>query len=106
MRAGRLNKRVVIQSVTETRDSKGGITQTWATFSTVWASVEPLVGKEYFSSKQVNAETSIKIRIRYLTNVTSKMRVKFGSRIFEIVSPPIDIREGNREIVLMCKEQI
>jgi SPP1 family predicted phage head-tail adaptor len=106
MRAGRLNKKVTIQQVTETQDGKGGIIPAWATFAPAWAAIEPLAGKEYLSSKQVNAETSVKIRIRYLANITSKMRVKYGTRIYEIVSPPIDVREGNREIHLMCKEQI
>lgn len=106
MRAGRLNKLVTIEQVIESRDSKGGVVETWVTFAEVWASIEPLVGREYFDSKQLNAELTAKIRIRYLEGVTSKMRVLYGSRIFEIISPPIDVREGNREMVLMCREDV
>jgi len=106
MRAGRLNKLVTIQQVIETRDSKGGVVESWGSFAEVWASIEPLVGREYFESKQINAELTAKIRIRYLEGVHSKMRILYDDRVFEIVSPPIDVREGNRELVLMCMEDV
>ena len=45
------------------------------------------------------------IIIRYLSGIVPKMRVKFGSRIFDILSV-INVKESNRELQLMCRESI
>ena len=106
LRAGKRNKKVLIQSVAETQDTKGGLTPAWGKFSDAWASVEMISGNEFWSSKQVNASADYAIVTDYIPGVTSKMRVKWGARIFEIVEPPRNTRERNRELVLMCKEEI
>lgn len=104
MRAGNLCNRVIIQQTTESRDSStGSVINTWGTFATVWAAVEPISGREYFSSQQVNSEITARIRIRYLPGVTSKMRISYDSRLFDIQSV-IDIDEQHRELHFMCKE--
>lgn len=106
MRGGKRNKKVLIQIVTETRDGKGGVSEAWGTFSPAWASVEMTSGNEYWQSKQINASANYAIVTDYIAGVTSKMRVKWGARIFEIIEPPRNTRERNRELVLMCKEKI
>ena len=75
MRAGRMNRRVTLQSRVETRGSTGEVTWTWADVDTVWASIEPIVGREYFVAQQVQSSTDTRIRIRYRHGVTTKMRV-------------------------------
>ena len=105
MRAGTLRHKVVIQKNTPTRDSYGAEVEAWADYATVWASIEPARGREFWESQQVNAEVTGKIRIRYLEGITPKMRVKHGSRIFEIISV-INPEERNRELQLMVKERI
>jgi len=103
MRAGKLRHRVIIEQVTSTDDGYGGRSDAWATFATVWASVKPLRGHEYFQAQQMQAKVTHKVKIRYLQGVTHKMRVKYGSRILNIVSV-INPDEKSRELVLMCEE--
>lgn len=103
MRAGRLRHVITIQQATETRDSVGAIIRTWATYDTVRASIEPLNGREYFNASQVQAEVSTRIRVRYLDGLTSKMRILFGSRIYDIKAI-INDKERNFEMTLMCVE--
>lgn len=89
-----------------TQDTYGETTQDWVIFlSGLWASIEPLSGREYFSTHQVNAEISHRIKLRYKAGITPKMRVKYGNRYFNIISA-IDIKEAHREIHLMCTEVI
>jgi head-tail adaptor len=52
MRAGAMRHPITIESATETHGSDGSVIQTWHTFATVWASIEPLVGKEYFAAER------------------------------------------------------
>jgi len=103
MEAGALRHKVLIEKPAETINSLGEITTSWTTFATVWAEIIPLSGKEYWSSRQVNSEVTGKIRIRYLPGITPKMRVKFGSRIFNIEAV-MNYQEKNIESVLLVKE--
>jgi len=105
MRAGTLRQKVLIQQNTPSRDSYGAEVEAWTDYAEVWASIEPARGREFWESQQVNAEVTGKIRIRYLEEVTPKMRVKHGSRIFEIIAV-INPEERNRELQLMVKERI
>ena len=106
IRAGELRHKIVIQQNTPTtRDSMNVEVDSWADFATVWASIEPIRGKEFWDSQQVNAEITGKIKIRYLAGVISKMRVKYETRIFEIISV-INPGEKNSELQLMVKESV
>ncbi len=103
MKAGALRHKVIIEKPTEVTNSIGEIITTWSTFATVWAEILPLSGKEYWSSKQVNSEVTGKIRIRYKSGITPKMRVKYGTRIFNIEAI-MNYLEKNIEIILLVKE--
>ncbi len=78
----------------------------YVTAAEMFAAIEPLSGRELFQAQAVNPELSHRVKIRYHAGIVSSMRIRYGSRIFEIVSPPIDTGERHRELVLMCKEMI
>ncbi len=105
MRIGPLNKRVAIRSASTTRDDYGQPIPSWSTDATVWASVEPLSGRERVSAQQQHAETTHRIRMRYQpgTTVTTVKRLLFGTRVFEIISV-INKKEKNLMLELLCKE--
>jgi SPP1 family predicted phage head-tail adaptor len=105
MRSGPLRHRITIEAPVETQGSDGSMTTTWETFLTAWASIEPLIGREYFAQQREQAAVSHKIRMRYRPGITHKMRVAWGTRVFEIESV-LNVGERNREIVLMCGEAV
>ena len=101
---GRLNRRVTIQSVTETPDSFGEPAETWSDVATVWAAIEPILGEEFFQSGYWSGEVSHRITIRHLSGITTKHRVKYGSRVFDIKAVR-NIDEANIQLELMCVEK-
>lgn len=103
MEAGRLRQRVTIQYKVVVQDSFGQEGITWTDLATVWASVEPLTGREYIEGRQEAAEVSTRIRIRYRSGVEPEMRAVHGSTVYNILSV-LHIEQGQREIVLMCRE--
>ena len=105
MRSGNLKHKIEIQSYTETSNDFGEVTKGYSTFKTVYASITPLAGKEYFASKQLNAEVSHKIECRYLSGVLPSMRIVYGTRIFNIESV-INIREANKTLQIMAVEVV
>ena len=102
MKAGDLRHRITIQQLAEAENDMGDIVQVWTDFAIVWASVEPLSGREYLSAQQVTSETSGRIRMRYKAGVMATMRVLFGGRIYRILSV-INPEERNIEFELMTK---
>lgn len=103
MQAGRLRHRVSIQQRVEARNGYGELIATWSTLATVWGSVEPIRGREFFEAEQVQSEISTRVRIRYYDGITAQMRVLFGSRKLQILAV-IDVNERHKEMQLMCKE--
>lgn len=106
MQAGRLNKRVTIQSRATTTDAYGeDVVTGWTTVAMVWAAVEPLQGREFWAQQQIQSEVTTRVRIRYLSGVVPEMRVLYGSRALDIKSV-IDPRERHAEMQLMCAEGV
>jgi SPP1 family predicted phage head-tail adaptor len=103
MRISDLRHRITLQQKTTTRDAEGNVRETWADVATVWAAFEPIRGREYFQAASVNAENTVRFRIRYRQGVTPTMRVVYGGRVFDIKSV-IDVNERHLEIELMCQE--
>lgn len=103
MKSGELRHRINLQSKTATRDSFGAETIAWKTERTIWASIKPLSGSEYFLAQQVQADVTHQIRIRYFEGIRPDWRIVFGTRIFDIKSN-INLDERNNEMILMAKE--
>ncbi len=81
---GELRQRIVIQTLSTAPDDQGGSTETWTTFATVWAKIEPVSSRERYYSEQIQYQRSHKITMRYLAGVTNTMRISFDSRTFQI----------------------
>jgi SPP1 family predicted phage head-tail adaptor len=105
---GELRHRVEFLTPPETQNAYGEVdeTGTWSVFKTVWASVEPLKGRELFTAQQINSEITCKVKCWYVPGIKAKMRIKARGQIFEIIGPPVDIDLAHRELELMCKEVI
>lgn len=99
--AGRMDRRIVVQSVSESRDAMGGVTQSWSTFATVWAERRDLAGREYFTAGQSErAEIESVWRIRYLDGLTNKHRFTHGGETYDIES--IAVLGRNEGMELRC----
>lgn len=103
MRSGRLNKRVIIQTVSRVSDGAGGVTETWADTATVWASVAPATGNEQFQADQLDSRVSQIVTIRHRAGVLTSQRILFGARTFSIQNV-LNSKEKNEELVLLCEE--
>lgn len=105
MRAGQLRARITIQQGTETADTYGGRSYSWSTYATRWAQLRPLKGNEFIAAKQINNDVTGEALIRYTTGITPKMRILYGSRVFEILAV-LNTTEKNYQQRLLYKEVI
>ena len=104
MQAGKLRHRVELQRATVTADSHGDQVKAWTTLRTVWASIEPLSGREYLQGAQTSSDITARIKIRGGVTLTPKDRVKYGDRVFDI-RHVIDWGGRGIETQLMCVER-
>jgi SPP1 family predicted phage head-tail adaptor len=105
VKIGKLRHRITIEESTETQDADGSVTENWSAFAAAQGSIEPISGREYFSAQTTRADLTHRVNLRYVAGIMPKMRVRFGSRIFDILSV-INVDERNRELQLMCRESI
>jgi SPP1 family predicted phage head-tail adaptor len=81
--SGLLNQTLTLQVFTETTDSQGGVTTTWADSGTFRARISPLTSQERMMQDKNTNTTTHKI---YCDNmaVSPKDRIKWGDYLFEI----------------------
>ena len=99
----KLRHKITIQKSISTIDSFGSEVNAWSDVCTVWASIEPIKGREFFAAQKENAETTVRICIRYRTGISADMQILYGNKVFEI-NAIIDVEERHIELQLMCKE--
>lgn len=106
MNAGKLRFQVDIQKPVETQNAYGEPEVSWSDVATaVWASIEPLKGREFFAAKQINADIEARIVMRYRSGVQAKYRILHGENEYYIDSV-INVGERDRELQLMCTRSI
>lgn len=103
LRSGLYRHAVTVERATEVRDGHGQPIRTWATFASWRCAIVPLRGREFFAARQLSAETTHKLSGHYISGVSPKDRIKFGSRTFRI-EQVINVEEKGRELELMCVE--
>ena len=103
IQAGQLNKLVTIEQQDPDPDRYQEYTP--ATNGKVWASIEALTGREKYEAQAIEPKATFRIRMWLWPGLTSKHRIVYDGRIFELVSPPIDVDERGVEHELMCSER-
>lgn len=106
MNIGKLNKRITFLKLTTGYDEMGQeIEGAWQSFKTVWASIKPLRGREYWDAKKKSAEQNYKIMTRYHDGITDDMRIQYKNKIFNIESA-VDVDEKGEMLEIQCFESI
>lgn len=103
MRAGALKHSVIIQQKSEVQDEAGNSNYTWGTFATVRAAIWPVSAKEQISNMQPEHTITHRVQIRYISGLTTKMRLLWGNRVLDI-ERAINPEQKNRKLDLLCEE--
>lgn len=103
MRAGRLRHRITLERPPTAADELGEPDGAWVEVATVWAAVDPLTARELLAGGQVEHACTHRVRMRWLSGVTSAMRVVHAGRTLAVRGVR-DIEERQVEIELLCEE--
>lgn len=108
MNPGELKHKITIQQDIPLEDASYNKKENWVNVAgliDLRASITTTGGREFYAAQRVNAETSTLITIRYKPGISPKMRVKYGTRYFDILNVN-DVNEAHIYILLSCKEVI
>ena len=106
MRSGTLRHIINIeQSVAGASDGMGNNRASWtAVASNLRASITPITSREVFAGEKIDTLATHSIVLRYWPGITSKMRVVFGARAFNVISV-LNEEERNIMLTLVTQEQ-
>ena len=85
MKFGLMRDRIDLQRYTSSRDDWGHEVQQWSTFDTVWAEKKYKNSQLTSEVKGITHIMQVIFRIRYRSDVNTKMRVKQGRKLFSLV---------------------
>ncbi|WP_339273628.1 phage head closure protein [Paenibacillus sp. FSL W8-0426] len=78
MNPAKLNRRILLQRKSEADEDDSGYPvnpgNEWEDVMTLYASREPLRGREFFAAAAANAELTLRYKIRYRDGITPDMR--------------------------------
>ncbi len=104
---GEYRHKIIIQGKTKTQNDYGEEIEDWKDILLARVGIYPISGREFFAAETVNSEVTHKVNMRFTpsTQIKPEMRIKFGARIFNIISV-INFQERNTELQLLCKELV
>jgi SPP1 family predicted phage head-tail adaptor len=109
MQSGKLNRRIIVEQVTESQDASGFPGESWATYCKRWASVIPIGGifsREEFAARKFETKIDAVFLVRYdsvTAAITPKMRISYNSKTYDIQSV-FDVNEAHGEIEILAYE--
>lgn len=65
--------------------------------------ISPMTAQQLMAAGQTEEKITHQITIRYRTNLTPRMRLRYGNRLFEIKNI-LDPLEEHRELDILCEE--
>lgn len=103
LQAGQLNRRITLESLVQTKDSEGGMVDSWSAVATVWAKVDNLSGNDRRATSHGGqvAEARTEFTIRHRSDLNAKMRVNYSGKKYNIRHLN-DFAEAHRFVVLTC----
>ena len=102
MNAGRLDRRITVQVNTESIDSAGQRTLTWATHIAIWSNPVQKVGLETDEDKNRSTKRNVDFRTRWNSTITNEMRIIWEGEYYKIN----DIKELGRKDGLMIQTSL
>ncbi len=99
---GHMRHKIVIEQATDTQGGGGAISQTWATFKTLYAQRIDTGGIESLFGRQISSEITVVWRCMYVEGITAKMRILYDSNYYNIVAVN---EHGRQYLEIMTKRQ-
>lgn len=110
MHAGRLRDRLTIQNAVTSRSPSGQPVESWVDGKTIWAETKGISGREKMVSGAEKAEATIRVWVRFRSDITSASRLKvltgpFKGLTLSVTGPPIP-DSNSTQLEILCKQGV
>lgn len=105
MNIGKLNKRITLMRLADVEDELGQSAKKLTEIKTVWATLRPIRGKEFYDIQKIQSKVSHKCFIRYIDGIDSNCFIKYNDTIYSIESA-IDIDFEHKMLEIHCYENV
>jgi len=103
--AVQLDRRITIQTFSETTDTFGQEVKSFSTLASVWANVVERVGREGEDGEMIAATKKVEFIIRYRTDVDEEMRISYNNNTYKIQAiQSADARKAFLKIVCLWSD--
>lgn len=109
MQAGRLNRRIQIQSQTTTQDEFGQPRQEWSTAYSCWASIDVQASQLLYSTAEFVSKVTHRITCRWTSSVViaANQRIVYteaGVAHTYTIEAVLNDKQANKQIIMLCYE--
>jgi SPP1 family predicted phage head-tail adaptor len=111
MQAGKLNRRIQVQSQTTAQDDFGQEQQTWTTQYTCWASIDIQASQLIYSTAEFMSKVTHRITMRWTSStvIQPNMRIVYTEATTGVVhtyeiQALLNDKQSNRQLIAMCYE--
>ena len=73
-------------------------------YKTVWATVKPVKSTEVNFVGKLTPDVTHRFYVRYRTDITADMRLRYGKHIFDIAGPPLDVNDAHELLEIQGEE--
>ncbi len=102
MQSGKLRHRVSLLIPTYTQNQNTGeMTATWSDSTKLWASIEPLSGREFIAAQSGQSKVNARFKIRYRSDVNYTMRILDDATVYKIEAVLPDKKNGKEYLTIM-----
>lgn len=81
---GQYKFQIIIEKPVAGKNATGEQEFTWVMFRTVWADYIAKGGNEIFNAQHFSAEVDAVFKMRYISGLNEKMRIRFNGRLYNI----------------------
>lgn len=102
---GKLNKRITFKKLTDVKDGLDQKVKKMKTLKTVWGSLYPLRGVEFYEIQKIQGKVIYRCYVRYTTGIDSKCYLECKGKTYSIESV-LDVDEEHKLLEITCVEHI
>jgi SPP1 family predicted phage head-tail adaptor len=84
MQIGKLDQRIILESMAE-QNQEGQLVQVWTPIETVFGHVLTQRGGESFEAARTSARQTIRVQLRYRSDVDQTWRLKWANQYYNVV---------------------
>ena len=100
---GRLNKRLTFLKLADSEDSLGQTVQILKPYRTVWGSLYPVRGTEFYEIQKIQSKVTHKCYVRYLSGIDTNCYICYKDKTYSIESV-INVNLENKMLEILCSE--